>query len=323
VHRIAGNSAARPVFNSCEKRKPVRRNYWQAEVAFTRIRGRRRGISAIGAAARGLVRHRDSLIWTRWDNTMAGLIAGAIFLIFLCGAIGGYAGFLMNPPDAAQLGQRTQPWWVWRSIVLGIVAALLVPLFLEFAGALVNSQEDFMVQVLNATKEKGIELWFVLAGLCLVVATSAQRFISTISDAVLQRLQQQINVVNQKAEEAKVEAKVAKKEAVEAQVIAEEVENDQVALAKPLVVAEGPAGVAAAAARAKPSDRELQVLRGMARTGIRRPSPDEIARATELPVEEVRKALHDLEEKGLVERREDAETGRERWRVRTQGKLLL
>src|SRR5262245_2533813 len=124
---------------------------------------------------------------------MAGALAGVICLIVVCGIVGGYAGYLLSPPTSEDLNGAKRPWWVWRAIVLGIVAAMLVPLFLKLPSAVIGSQDGLTQQLLS---EGGhAESWLVFAGFCLIAATSSQRFVSNLTDAIFKNMQQQMKQV--------------------------------------------------------------------------------------------------------------------------------
>src|SRR4051812_3425403 len=123
-------------------------------------------------------------------------------VIVASGALGGYAGYLLSPPTKEQLTDgRSYGWWICRALVLGVVAALIVPLFLTFFSGVTNSRSDLIDQLLGGDDKP--RLWFVFAGLCLIVASSAQRFMAMMMDTVLKRMEHEIKATKQEVKKTK------------------------------------------------------------------------------------------------------------------------
>lgn len=147
---------------------------------------------------------------------VAAIILGA-------GVIGGWAAFLADdraPEDGS-------PKWP-KYLLLGVVAAASVPLFLS----LVRSQ---LTQGMfdNTFNNEGrrfpvyYESYLVFAGICLIAAFSARKFIDSISRQVLQRLEE----VRETAQGAAAAAAAAKEVAHD---VANEVESADERAAAPL-----------------------------------------------------------------------------------------
>lgn len=144
-------------------------------------------------------------------------------VMLVSGVFGGLANsFLLD----AQLEQRL-PWW--QHVVVGIVAAFMVPLFLNVISG------DLIDKIRGPDGTGGdYSKMFVLAGFCLVAAVSSRAFIKTMSEKMLQNLQRKVDAVDKKAdvavvksESAQVQASAASADANEArQAVAPLVEDD-------------------------------------------------------------------------------------------------
>jgi YEATS-Like-Associating Three TM len=246
-------------------------------------------------------------------------LLGLASLILICGAFGGYAGYLLTPPSPADLqNEKRRSWWICRAIVLGIVAAMLVPLFLRLGAAVIGTEENVLMgQALG--KDPQPDAWFVLAGFFIVAAASAQRFVTAITDTVLKQLQRDMEQTKHIANDAKSTANDAKSAANE---LGSEVEDIGEDFEQEL----GQKNIAMAAdVQVQLPPDELSILQRMSdiSTSNRRPSPEDIARISKMEIGKVRLGLAGLQSKGLVQQRKDALDGSERWRIRTQGKALL
>jgi len=134
--------------------------------------------------------------------TVAGVMVFA-------GCLGGLANFFSAGKDDLE---ETS---FWRSITLGVVASLLVPLFLNMiSSSLLDSIRN------GSSGSPDFPKILVFSGFCLVAAISSSTFIKTISDRVLKE-----------AKEAKKVAHQADKKATEAQsaiqpIVEKETESD-------------------------------------------------------------------------------------------------
>jgi uncharacterized membrane protein YeaQ/YmgE (transglycosylase-associated protein family) len=116
-----------------------------------------------------------------------------VIIMIVAGILGGTINnFLAS--DAGSDGNKLN---VWRSVVIGIGAALLVPLFLNMISS------NLMSDVVGSKEKPGdFGKALVFLGFCLVAAISSRAFIQTISDRLL-------NEVKKTATEAKLEAQDA------------------------------------------------------------------------------------------------------------------
>ncbi|HEX8651375.1 MAG TPA: YEATS-associated helix-containing protein [Pyrinomonadaceae bacterium] len=123
-------------------------------------------------------------------------IALVIVVMLLAGGLGGlvnyYLGRLDNP-DKANLKE---------SIVIGMAASFLVPLFLQMISS----------NLLTNGNNEPLNL-FILAGFCLIAAISSRAFISSLSAEVIRKAKE----ATQKAEQATNVAEQAKDTALTAQ----------------------------------------------------------------------------------------------------------
>ena len=119
-------------------------------------------------------------------------------VMLLTGSIGGLANYLLAQKDDPP-GRN-----IWRSWLLGIVAALLVPLFLQ----LISS--DLIPKISSMTQDTPVPFAvFVFAGFCLLAAVFSKSFLQTLSARVLQEVKeakQEAKQANEKVED--VAAKV-------------------------------------------------------------------------------------------------------------------
>lgn len=158
-------------------------------------------------------------------TTDAPYIGLLILVALVVGAFGGYVSYLMNvettapgtnpAPDGTvpqtNIPKGKVPEWV-RSMLVGIAAACLVPLFFHIISS----------QLLKQAKDDYI-LLLVYGGFCLVAAISAKRFITTLSNKVLQELEEAkvtANKANEKADKAQASAETAQGTASSARNIA-------------------------------------------------------------------------------------------------------
>lgn len=92
-----------------------------------------------------------------------------IAIMLGAGILGGVVNFYLTRPD------DVPPPKLARSVVVGMAASLLVPLFLNMISS------DLVTNIMDGDKAKP----FVLLGFCLVAAISSTAFIRTLSDRVL------------------------------------------------------------------------------------------------------------------------------------------
>lgn len=110
--------------------------------------------------------------------------------LFGTGAIGGFAGYLLYGGNWG--------WDVAKDILLGVCAALMVPLFL-------NTISSTLLQEILSSAELDPLNYLILIGFCLIASISAQKFIRLMSANVIKELKE----VKEKAEDAQAKAKSA------------------------------------------------------------------------------------------------------------------
>ncbi|MNJ54966.1 hypothetical protein D3C77_504340 [compost metagenome] len=106
------------------------------------------------------------------------------------GAVGGFAGHLLYGGNWG--------WDVAKNALLGICAALMVPLFLN------TISSTLLQEILSGTELDSIK-YLILIGFCLIASISAQKFIRLMSANVIKELKE----VKEKAEDAQTKAKSA------------------------------------------------------------------------------------------------------------------
>lgn len=110
-----------------------------------------------------------------------------IFLVMLlCGAFGGVLNYL------SVQGEEPKNTRFWQSLLGGIVASFMVPLFL-------NMISSNLIEAVKGTANNAGDLskLFVLAGFCLVAGVSSRAFITTLSARVLRETKATRNEVQQ------------------------------------------------------------------------------------------------------------------------------
>jgi hypothetical protein len=110
------------------------------------------------------------------------------------GVLGGLINRFLGDPELEKL-----QWW--QHIIVGVGAAFIVPLFLNMiSSSLINEIRGV------DNKPPDFSKLFVLAGFCLVAAVSSRAFIQSISEKILQ----EVNNAKKNADQAKADAAVAK-----------------------------------------------------------------------------------------------------------------
>src|SRR5690554_1558660 len=116
-----------------------------------------------------------------------------IFIMVACGAFGGFLNYL-NDFDTVQ-NEKKNNRIRFKYILLGIGAALLIPLFLNMISS----------DIIRSTDHAD---YLIFAGFCLVAAIFSRRFISTIGDRILETAKN----AEKMAMESKQKAETARKE---------------------------------------------------------------------------------------------------------------
>jgi hypothetical protein len=238
--------------------------------------------------AASLLQQDGTSLITGWSYSLFLLL----LVMSLAGVAGGYAGYLLGPPDPAELDARKRHWYLRRSLVLGVVASFMVPLFLSVVGKASGADKNLVDKLIGS--DTTISFWLVFVGFCLVAAVSAQRFISALTKRILDDVLSKVRQVDAKVENALEE--VAD--------LGEDLE--QVAVVSDI----------------QPTSDEAQaVLQAAYLAKERRPSFSDIRTASGLEDEVVKTALAELQNRGLIKSKDY--DGVEGWRVRTAGKALV
>jgi DNA-binding MarR family transcriptional regulator len=232
------------------------------------------------------------------SNDITGqYILVVIAIILASGSLGGLVNYYLARLESPhQLNLK-------ESLVIGIAASFLVPLFLQMISSdlLRRGASDHLVL-------------FVFAGFCLIAAISSKAFIRTLSEQVLK----EARAAKAEAQEARQEASYARAAASEARQEVEVLEED----IEQVVVQPTPQISTSDLENAPISDPEKAVLRAVYSNPKPRPNFEDIPALGHWRPEELSKTLQELEKRGLV-RSKMYEDGQTRWRVRTAGKALV
>lgn len=135
------------------------------------------------------------------------------------GLLGGAANYLLLHKDDPEYAKRS------RSFVLGLVAALLTPLFLK------TISSDLVNKISNIRYGGGIPFdLFVFASFCLLAAI----FSRTFAETVAKRLAAEIEKAKRESQEAQARAALAEEKASAAEpVLRREIEDHSEPLAEP------------------------------------------------------------------------------------------
>jgi hypothetical protein len=223
-----------------------------------------------------------------------GFFELVIVVIIFAGSFGGVLNYLLNKKDAPE-----DPGF-WPNLVLGIGAAILVPLFLHVIGSdLVTAMHEGSGGGPDYSKV------LVFAGFCLVAAMSAKTFISSVSDRVLRR-----------AERAEKLAGEAEQKAKRAQLVADR-----------FIEPEPTAAVDMAETSAfSPSDKECKILRALTGTRYVLRTNNGLAVETKIERTITDSILNDLRKSKLVELTQFMranEQNRDYWYITDEGRAVL
>ncbi len=126
----------------------------------------------------------------------------SVLLIMLCSG-------LLGATISTGLSDNGRTWLAWRwGAVTGVGAALLVPLFLQTVSS------RLLADLLGTAP--ATEQYFVFGGFCLLAAISSKRFITTLSERVLQ----EAKAAAQQAAEARSEVRALATQAEETRDVA-------------------------------------------------------------------------------------------------------
>jgi hypothetical protein len=189
-------------------------------------------------------------------------------IMVVAGFLGGGLNYLLSWRDNAESAA------IWQSLVGGLVASFMVPLFLNMISSnLVDSIKGIAPNAGDPSK------LFVFAGFCLVAAVSSKAFINTLSHRILS----ETKATNEKVEQLKNEVDP---------IIAKETEKESpeptsmsVSLADRMTVL---------------GENQKKVLQALASGKFTLRTRTGICKDTGLPREEVIKTLEELETEDLA-----------------------
>lgn len=196
-----------------------------------------------------------------------------ISVMTVTGVLGGVMNYHLNRKDDPDSS-------FWRSILLGVGASLLVPLFLN----MISSNLMDLIRG-NSTTSPDFSKILVFAGFCLVAAISSTVFIRTLSDRILTEVRQAKKAVR----EVKAELEPMRDAATEPP-------PAQETLAKP--ADQTPASTKAFTPVV--TDNERKVLEALASKSWVFRTRTGVARDAALDKPEVDKMMDDLKRRGLV-----------------------
>ena len=107
-------------------------------------------------------------------------------IMILAGGLGGVVNYVLRAGDDPT-GRSIQ-----KSLALGIVASLMVPLFLYVVSSKIL---DSVAQSSEAARDTFVRDVLVFFGFCLVAATSSTGFIRTVSARVVKELEERVSNV--------------------------------------------------------------------------------------------------------------------------------
>lgn len=216
-------------------------------------------------------------------------------VMLVSGALGGLVNYFLS--DAQD--EKVLSWW--QHVFVGVVAAFIVPLFLNMASG------DLIDKIRGVDgKSPDYSKLFVLAGFCLVAAASSRAFIRSLSERVLQ----EVKSAKRKAEEAKVEAAEAK--AAVAPFVEEEVPEEAPVQTK----------LTEQAREIDITSDEHAVLAAMASGSYSMRSISGMAKDANLSKQAVNAALTTLIAKGYVGQGKSSTSDQPRWFITQEGRTV-
>ena len=258
-------------------------------------------------------------------TTLLDPILLLIFIMLVCGIIGGIANYFQLPKVEAPAESMS-----WKRHAFGgVVAAFLVPLFLS------TTKSPLVTDILAAkSANPDFSGLLLFVGYCLVAAVSARAFISTMSNRVLQAAKQATEIATQaksEAEKASKESAKAVQDATSAKVDAARGKDDA-AMAKAAVEifvepdeVEVPAGTQKSVSMEMSESLapdELSVMKAMVDSGFALRSMNGIAKQTSIDSARIKAILSDLIDKAYVAQGENSK-GAPRWYLTTDGRVFL
>ena len=240
------------------------------------------------------------------ENPNALLVS--LLIMAVAALIGGAAAYLTR--DVTADGESELKTLFWRFILLGVVAAACVPLFLS----LVKSR--IMESILTDNQHNQLESYLIFTGLCLVAAYSARTFITSLSQRVLQDLQD----VKQTAKTAKATALDAKEVAQEVALEAEDLDAGATE-STPEIQADLKTDISKEPSGPSVTPDERRVLEPLSRKTYR--TRTGVAEDSGIRINRISEVLEDLAAKKLALETKSPRTGGQRWAISKRGERAL
>ena len=215
------------------------------------------------------------------------------------GALGGLMSyFLAGPSQSPPL-----PWW--QHCVLGIGAALVIPLFLNSISA------TLIDEIIGANgRPADHSKLLILVGFCLLAAIISRRFIDTLSRRVFTQLEENKHQI----EETKIEVGQAKEIAVRAKNAVAPFEEAEISDVDE-------SAVTGDEDRANITDNEKKVVAALINSRFPMRSLSGAAKDAGLHKDVTNQVITDLMRKGYVAQGE-ASSGQARWYATTKGRSI-
>lgn len=213
-------------------------------------------------------------------------------IMIATGLLGGIANYFLNERDS------NSPWGsAGKHMVLGVVAALTVPLFLNMMSS----------HLLEATRLKSIEL-FVFAGFCLLYVVVTRRFFENIAARLIGQVEQvrrEVKHLQYSSERAPLPAAAAPARAAEPEAAPEPAPASIVELPRNAV-----------------SFGDIELMRAVAEGNAIYGANTGLAARTTLPKDQIAARLAALKAMGLIESKID-ERNVVRWHLTPKGRSLI
>ncbi|MGF1608939.1 MAG: YEATS-associated helix-containing protein [Kiloniellales bacterium] len=264
---------------------------------------------------------------TQWQAVL--LLVTIMVASGLAGGIANYALSLEDDnanPKGEVASSNSSVWgaWhprdprlLWRSVITGVVAAFIVPLFLRLSA---GGTDDLITNVLadcsavtggaNAIPPRCGERaadFFVIAAFCLIAAVSARAFIQTVSERILQQARE----ANRRAEEAQQDVAEIQEDLSERELDTGE-------------ATEGAAIEGAEAVSAEQLDENsMKLLMALEDSKYTRRSTSGLAGDTKLNRARVLQHLDKLVASGHIEKTTSRKDGTARWRITSHGRTAV
>jgi di/tricarboxylate transporter len=220
------------------------------------------------------------------------LISG---IMLFAGLLGGVLNFYLTPQDP---GDAKKAWF--QSLLGGIVASFMVPLFLNMLSSTLTDQIEG-----SPNSPADPSKLFVFAGFCLIAAVSSKAFISNISDRILSEAKQTKREVKQiRSEVAPIIAKETEAEAPDS-------EEARLSLRR--------------TSSATLGDNQRKVLSALANGQFALRTRTGVSKDTSIPKTEVNDLLEELAKSGFAKSVTVVSRGEQkiRWYITPQGRSLL